>query len=408
MVRDKKLTILYKIHTFTGGAPRSLLAFANIMKRKGHTVIAMGEDGPVKAAWEKAGIRVLDSVKYNRKHPLRKYLNELKTRSFIKLNSVDLVHAATIDEAFFLRPLIKKPILLTIAGGEGPDEGSLLLNDLPIVAFSKECIDELKKNFPDYSGPIVLRKERLEIDKIDELGKEAYDIPQTLGTVILHTSRLDNEKVESVVYSIEAYCKLIQRGVRATLLILGGGVRAAEIENLAKERNTANDNCRIITIGSLKNPFPIYKKADIILGMGRSVWEGMVFGKPAIVVGRNGSAGIVSPENYKEHIEFNFAGRNLPIRVPPEKLADELSELVEDPSLMDNYGKFSSKLVRKEYDVNSISDDLEDMYYEVSEKRITGMEKTRIAFLSLLKYVEVTVRWLKNKSLTKSAKVTEK
>jgi len=52
------------------------------------------------------------------------------------------------------------------------------------------------------------------------------------------------------------------------------------------------------------------KKADIVIGMGRSVLEGVAMGRLGIVHGRWGTGGVVCEENIKNLQRYNFSGRN--------------------------------------------------------------------------------------------------
>lgn len=50
--------------------------------------------------------------------------------------------------------------------------------------------------------------------------------------------------------------------------------------------------------------------SDIVVGVGRSILEGMSMGRLAIVHGRWGSAGVINKDNVEEIRKFNFSGRN--------------------------------------------------------------------------------------------------
>lgn len=52
------------------------------------------------------------------------------------------------------------------------------------------------------------------------------------------------------------------------------------------------------------------KQSDIVVGMGRSVLEGVAMGRIGVIHGRWGTGGILSPNNYKELQRANFSGRN--------------------------------------------------------------------------------------------------
>lgn len=54
----------------------------------------------------------------------------------------------------------------------------------------------------------------------------------------------------------------------------------------------------------------IIEESDIVVGLGRSVLEGMAMGRIGIVHGRWGTAGVVHSGNVDEMRKYNFSGRN--------------------------------------------------------------------------------------------------
>ncbi len=54
----------------------------------------------------------------------------------------------------------------------------------------------------------------------------------------------------------------------------------------------------------------IIKTVDVVVGMGRSVMEGFAMGKIALVQGRWGTGGVITPETYEAIRKTNFSGRN--------------------------------------------------------------------------------------------------
>lgn len=54
----------------------------------------------------------------------------------------------------------------------------------------------------------------------------------------------------------------------------------------------------------------VIRDVDVVVGMGRSVLEGFVMGKIALVNGRWGTGGVLTPKTYNLIRETNFSGRN--------------------------------------------------------------------------------------------------
>lgn len=362
-MRAGKLRIIYKIHTFHGGAPRSLLAFANVMKSLGHEVIAIGQNGPIQASWEEAGIMVFESKMTSRRKPIFSWFETRKLKKIITDFKPDVIQTATIDEGFFLRFLVPEiPILQTIAGGQGPTSRSLIWRDLPVVGFSSECLDMLKKQIPQYRDKTWYRKERLDVKSFVAKAKEKPSQILPAKPIILLVSRLEGDKLEGVKQTIEAYCELSRKGVKASLVIVGGGEAENFVRDFANTKQRGLPESSITFTGITENPFPYYCNADIIIGVGRSVWEGMIFAKPAIVVGEFGSAGIVTRSTAQKIMEYNFSGRNVEKQVTVNTLVKELSWLLEDEKYYKECATFSKDFVLREYDVWSHAKSIEEMY----------------------------------------------
>ena len=66
-------------------------------------------------------------------------------------------------------------------------------------------------------------------------------------------------------------------------------------------------------------------RADAVLGVGRSVLEGMAAGRAAYVLGNDGADGWVTPESYPALEADGFAGRASDRTLDPETLAQDLA-----------------------------------------------------------------------------------
>jgi len=360
-----RLKIIYKIHRFNGGAPRSLLAFAKVMKSLGHEVIAIGEPGPVQKSWEEAGIKVFKSRMCKRKKPFYYWSETQELKEVIADFAPDVIQTATIYEGFLLRFLVPNiPILQTIPGGDSPTSHLLIWRDLPVVGFSNECLKKLRSQIPEYRGRIWLRKERLDIKYFVEKAKEKPHQTLPSKPIILHVSRLEGNKVESVMQIIEAYCELSKKRIKASLVIVGGGEKEYFLREFANKKSHCLTNASIMFTGTVENPYPYYLNADIITGAGRSVLEGMVFAKPAIVIGELGSAGIVNETTAQTIMDYNFSGRNLEKKTTINDLVNDLLILLKNEEYYRQCAAFSKEFVLREYDVWSYTNEIEEMYRE--------------------------------------------
>jgi len=77
----------------------------------------------------------------------------------------------------------------------------------------------------------------------------------------------------------------------------------------------------------------IIKDSDVVVGMGRSVIEGIAMGKIGLVHGRWGTGGVITPETVEKLSWFNFSGRNSAGEL---KSAEEVIKLIEQANTKEN------------------------------------------------------------------------
>jgi hypothetical protein len=94
----------------------------------------------------------------------------------------------------------------------------------------------------------------------------------------------------------------------------------------------------------------------------------MIYGKPTIVVGQKGFAGIVSPESIQEIAYYNFSGRNQQTPCSPEILAENIGKLISNAELRHQLGAFGKKFILEEVDVKLGLPRIENVY----QKNIQG------------------------------------
>ncbi len=93
----------------------------------------------------------------------------------------------------------------------------------------------------------------------------------------------------------------------------------------------------------------IIKDSDIVVGMGRSVMEGACMGKLAIVHGRWGTGGVITPESYQTLKLSNFSGRLNGKKVgllKSEELIRQIDQYYNQKNINEVY-----KIIKKEHNV---------------------------------------------------------
>ena len=147
--------------------------------------------------------------------------------------------------------------------------------------------------------------------------------------------RTSKEKKGSIIGAVEFYRWVKENyNPQAKLTIVGDGNLLDEIKETYKDED-------IIFRGAVADIKPEIKKADIILGMGRCVIEGMASKKPSIICGYNEHVCLISPRTIDKCMNENFAGHTLEDnkREVFDYTNEEMEKIIED-----NYQYIKEKL----------------------------------------------------------------
>jgi hypothetical protein len=89
----------------------------------------------------------------------------------------------------------------------------------------------------------------------------------------------------------------------------------------------------------------VIKGVDVVIGMGRSVLEGFVMGKIALVQGRWGTGGVLTPETYETIRQTNFSGRNSEGKYATK---EEIISMIDGALNLEQF-EWQQKIVEKEH-----------------------------------------------------------
>lgn len=121
---------------------------------------------------------------------------------------------------------------------------------------------------------------------------------------------------------------------------------------------------KVIALGANFTPSwdlqEVIKDADVVVGMGRSVLEGFVMGKIALVHGRWGTGGVLTQKTYDLIKETNFSGRNSQGKLAS---AQEIIAMI-DESLTDDQMAWQLNVGIKNHDVREAA----KKFLEIAEK----------------------------------------
>ncbi len=180
--------------------------------------------------------------------------------------------------------------------------------------------------------------------------------------VIGHLGRLASEK--NLAYLARAAAAYLENDEQARFLIAGRGPSEAQIEKIFAERDLSG---RIIRVGLLKGDDlrSCYAAMDLFVFASTSETQGMVLteamaaGKPVIALNASG---------VREVIRDGENGRLLSSDTPEQEFAAAISQCAANPGLARRWGD-GAKRTARDFSRESAARRLEDTYLEARERR---------------------------------------
>lgn len=221
-----------------------------------------------------------------------------------------------------------------------------------VVAVSKSSAMLIANTFPDINEKICIIPNMICVEELEAKSVQKVNIDKELDGVLslVTVGRMSPEKNMSICPKIGKVLKEV--GICFKWYLIGDGMEEAKIVSLIKEYNLQNE---MIMLGRLKNPYPIIKKADILVhpslveSQGITILESMALGTPVIVVKS------VGPK------EFIVHGRN---GVLVESDAKTISDLIQKLWLNERYRQnmiINGRITVEKYAPHNVMGKIEDV-----------------------------------------------
>jgi glycosyltransferase involved in cell wall biosynthesis len=369
-----------------GGAPKTSITLAKGLKERGHEVFFFSKGGGMyEPLLEEAGIPLI-SAPYHSSLPLMFHLNGSARRMMktaIEEHSIDVVHVFHPNHYFLallVAPLKDVPVVFTAVWHL--DRHAYPVYPGRLIFVAEEFLDHIKPFMGKHAREMTVIPNRVDLDRfgedVDWTGfTKDKGLPAT-GIKIAFMSRLGSTKEKSVYYAMDAVRILLERGTEATLAVAGDGPL---YDQLAEYGDRINGECgrkAIRFIGSIEQTPEFMSWADIVLGIGRSSFEGMAARKPTCIVGEKGLAGVVSEDTVKELQYYNFAGRNVKTPQDPALLADTIADIMSDEETYERLAEFSRRYVIENYGYRAGAKKIEQVYIEaIKDGPLSRYEKIK-------------------------------
>ena len=285
-------------------------------------------------------------------------------------NRFDAVHFHTMGTltAFcgFIKPLLKCKVISKVSGyyefSEGvlnPEASSKLIGSLLqfgikridyVQSISREtCVRLLEFGFSEQQVRYIPNGIETQIVRMDS--NKSIDRTIKLG----YAGRI--RTVKGVHVLIKAFAQLMENNpYRSVVLELAGdGTEMAEVEELAKTLGV-HDKIRfhgfVDDVSAFLSRLDIYVQPSFAEGLPNSVLEAMNHSLPIVATDIGGNRDLVI-HGYNGY---------LVLANDDTRLTWALEEILDNPSLLDQFGECSRKLVVEQFDMRSVATELRNLY----------------------------------------------
>ena len=371
-----KILILVE-KAWLGGHAISAFTIARELREKGYEIVFACDKGPL-----------TDKIKSEFRYyeiPFYRYFGKQQTyfrfRSFrtveqliaiVRNEKIDLIHAfdpRSLIAGRIVSLLYRIPITATLCGGLSP------FHNLPylkrIMVFSEEQRQKLVRKYQWNEENVRVVMSRICMKNFEN-NSHVYKPNELFGASgevkkIYYITRFDDTKKNAILYVINGFRLLLEKTSDVALVLIGGdnGEFYEEVREIAEVINNLYAGKKIILTGPLIDAYRYLEDADIVLGVGRSAFEGMGFRKPTLIICENGFAGTVSPENIKEIEYYNFSGRNIHEMTNEDIFVKEVIQLLSDEKYYDNVKEYGFKYLMEKIDVSHGIKEITEIYDEV-------------------------------------------
>ena len=290
----------------------------------------------------------------DRSYP-RRITNIRRLMQLIGQHSIDLVHAhsrAASWVSFFATRLTQTPLVSTVHGRQHVHTSSRAFSiyGKDIIAVSASLKKHLMMDLGVHASDIVVIPNCIHLDKWESeriscaTGESKSPEQESL---VMFVGRLTGPKGDIVRLLISSILPSVLRQRKVRFQIIGGMITPDDIPLLAAKLNAKFNLPIVELVGFRKDLAGFMLKADLIVGSGRVVPESIVLRKPVIAFGESDYAGPITPSTFEAACETNFGDTGRPVPTDPQRVADDIVQMLEQPHSAANLEALSSLTFRR-------------------------------------------------------------
>lgn len=378
-----------------GGVETNVIEHAKELIKNGHEIVLATPTNILQKYAENIGITCLKlpDFRIDTKDKIKNITQFIKSCSilnnFTKNSNVDVIHAhASSISAWLLGYLVSKktnkPIVITIHGlhvFEFP-AFRLLFKLLykktnALIVISDEIKNYIEDNYGHNDNLFVIYN-GINLNEFKSLENEEFPDNKKITIV----SRLDSEKVESILKILKILPDIIKKYPQIELQIIGDGSHFNKIKKDTNLINEKIDSIKVYMAGKLE-PIDVFNQmysSYIVIGAGRVAIEGMACNKPVLFISPKYGPdktypkcktcnscfnGVLTSENIEKVKSYNFSGRNCG-NFTSKDMIQTLTKLIQDKEFYNKTKELSYRAI-EELDITKTTNYLEKVYYLVGK-----------------------------------------
>lgn len=362
-------------HANFGGHVQSALTTARTLKARGYEVIVASGPGVLVPTIEEE-FRYFH-VPFHFNHSGRQTYFALKSREtvsqiaeIVSEGSIEMIHA--FDARSYIASTlvslfnISTPVTGTLCGGVTPYYNIPLAGQF--IVFSSEQKNKMINQFGWKNSAVCVCSARVDMEQFsisdDEIKTLCLDYHISVpGKYIMMITTFLDIKEKSIRNTLEAMREVLRQHKEYKFVLIGGkGEFFCSAKKIGMEINKELGRPAIIFTGLIPAAFRMLKVATIVIGLGRSAFEGMAFEKPTLIVGDAGYAGTVCRDNIEDLALYNFSGRNQKSPVTADVLSNEINQLIDDKLYYDEIKSFGKSFLMNNISIESGIETIEKVY----------------------------------------------
>lgn len=327
-------------HSAMGGLHLHILSSLKVFLREGHEVTVVCKPGPFADEVRKIGGQVVETDYSS--EDVQCVIDQIRSQPF------DVVYAHPFDARQFGLAVAEAnaiPFVLVIHGMYYDEIEQYHPSVSRVIAVSERIATHLTEHCPEIESKLTVIP-----NGVDATFVPSEETSSSERIVGLFTSRLDADKLFILDVFLDALEDERVRSLPIDWLIIGDGTQRDKYAE-RYEAALAGTGQNIEWLGWLEqSQLPeAMRRADFIIGPGRSALEGMALGKPTIAVGSKSYQGLVTPSTWQDIASTNFGGiGNKYEGYSPGQIGEAILELM-DETKRRNLASFSATLVDQHF-----------------------------------------------------------